>query len=63
MIIYRCCVVNLYPGSEFCISIIVPPNTGSRRVAEKIGMQLEKDTVWKGVEVCVYSALRSSCQR
>lgn len=42
-------------GRTRLVSIIDPGNTGSRRVAEKNGMRLEKTTVWKGIEVCVYA--------
>lgn len=36
------------------ISIIRPSNTRSIRVAEKLGMTIEKETVYKGFEVRIY---------
>ena len=36
------------------ISLIQPANKASRKVAEKIGMALEKEIMLKGKEVCVY---------
>lgn len=47
---------------ERLISIIVPSNERSRRVAQKIGMRMEKQTAWKGVDVCVYALTRVSCR-
>jgi RimJ/RimL family protein N-acetyltransferase len=37
------------------VSLIVPENRASRRVAERVGMTVEKETVWKEMQVCVYS--------
>ncbi len=37
------------------ISLIHPDNTASRRVGEKIGMRLEKETVFKGFPAQVFS--------
>ena len=36
------------------ISLIRPENLQSRRVAEKIGMRLSKETVWRDLRHCVY---------
>jgi len=36
------------------ISLIRPGNLASRRVAEKIGAQLEKTTLWRDYDHCVY---------
>ena len=36
------------------ISLIQPANKASRKVAEKIGMALEKEILLKGKDVCVY---------
>ena len=40
------------------ISLIRPENLASRRVAEKIGMTLSKEVVWRGLPHCVYSVER-----
>jgi RimJ/RimL family protein N-acetyltransferase len=42
-------------GRRRLISIIHPENRGSRRVAEKVGLRVEKPSVHKGVEVLIYS--------
>jgi len=42
-------------GYERLVSLIDPGNLASRRVAEKVGLRLEKE-VWKwGKEICVYA--------
>ena len=45
-------------GRDRLISLIVPENVASRRVAEKIGMQLERETSWREVRVCIYAIER-----
>lgn len=45
-------------GCRRLISLIVPENAASRRVAEKVGMHLEKMTTWKDARVCVYALAR-----
>jgi len=40
------------------IALINPANTASRRVAEKNGMQLVKETIWRDKAVCVYAIER-----
>ena len=42
-------------GRRRLISIIHPENRGSRRVAEKVGLRVEKPSVHKGVDVPIYS--------
>lgn len=37
------------------ISLIQPDNTASRKVAERIGMSLEKEIIMNGKKVCVYA--------
>ena len=41
-------------GRDKVISIIAPENFPSRRVAEKNGMSLMKETVWRDKRVCIY---------
>ena len=41
-------------GAERLISLIRPENVPSRRVAEKIGLTLWKEVVWRGLLHCVY---------
>ena len=41
------------------ISLIIPENVASRRVAEKVGMRLEREAVWKNARVCVYAMTRN----
>jgi len=45
-------------GCRRLISLIVPDNVASRRVAEKVGMTCEKLTTWKNLRVCVYALER-----
>jgi ribosomal-protein-alanine N-acetyltransferase len=40
------------------ISLIHPENAASRRVVEKIGMTLEKDTIYRGFPTHVFSLTR-----
>ena len=42
------------------ISIIHPDNAASIRVAEKVGMQLEKETMYKNINVQIYALARPS---
>ncbi len=42
-------------GRDRLISIIHPDNRASRRVAEKVGLQIEKPATHKGVDVLIYS--------
>lgn len=42
-------------GNERFISLIQPENIGSRKVAERIGMELEEEVIMAGREVCIYS--------
>ena len=42
-------------GFSRLISIIAPGNIASRRVAEKAGMKLEKETIWQDKRVCIYA--------
>ena len=44
------------------ISLIHPDNAPSRRVAEKIGMKLEKRTVFRGVATLVFALMRGQCE-
>ena len=41
-------------GAERLISLIRPENVPSRRVAEKVGLTLWKEVVWRGLPHCVY---------
>jgi RimJ/RimL family protein N-acetyltransferase len=45
-------------GAERLISLIRPENLPSRRVAEKIGLSLWKEVMWRGLLHCVYVARR-----
>jgi RimJ/RimL family protein N-acetyltransferase len=45
-------------GRRRLVSLINPSNAPSRRVAERIGMTLEKELVWRGRPTCVYSIAR-----
>ena len=45
------------------ISLIVPENHRSRRVAEKNGMRLEKETVFRGFKVQVFALHRAEAER
>ena len=47
-------------GLERIISIIQPENAASRRVAEKAGLTLRGEILWKGSEVVWYAADRST---
>ena len=40
------------------ISLIRPENMQSRRVAEKNGMRVVKQVIWRGLEHCVYAVER-----
>jgi ribosomal-protein-alanine N-acetyltransferase len=42
-------------GYDRLVSLIDPANLPSRRVAEKVGMRLEKHTYKWGKEICVYA--------
>lgn len=42
-------------GRRRLISIIHPENQASRRVAEKVGLRVEKPSVHKGIDVLIYS--------
>ena len=44
------------------ISLIHPDNTPSRRVAEKIGMKIEKETVFRGFPTLVFAIPRDQWQ-
>lgn len=50
-------------GQERLVSIIMPQNLRSRQVAHKVGMRLERETVWKGAAVCVYAMTRPAGRR
>ena len=43
-------------GLERIVSMIAEDNTASRRVAERIGLQLERPAVWDGEAMLMYSA-------
>lgn len=45
-------------GLERLVSLINPENAPLRGVAERIGMQLEKEIEWRGRPTCVYSISR-----
>lgn len=40
------------------ISLIVRENAASRRVAEKVGMRLEREAIWKDTRMLVYALSR-----
>lgn len=58
----RACVAYGFEklGVERLISLIRPENLPSRRVAEKAGMKVEKETLRKGFRHLVYSITRPS---
>ncbi len=43
-------------GSNRIISMIRPENSGSRGVAERNGLRIEKEIFWRGYTHCVYAA-------
>jgi RimJ/RimL family protein N-acetyltransferase len=43
------------------ISLIHPDNIASQRVAEKIGMKIEKETVFRGIPHLVFAITREVC--
>ncbi|TWT13220.1 GNAT family N-acetyltransferase [Planomicrobium sp. CPCC 101079] len=45
-------------GKKRFVSLIQPENAASRKVAERIGMELEKEITLAGRKVCVYSNRR-----
>ncbi len=45
-------------GAERLISLIRPENQPSRRVAEKAGMTVWKETIWRGIPHLVYAVRR-----
>ena len=45
-------------GFRRFVSLIHPQNASSRRVAEKIGMKLRRETEWKGKATCIYGIER-----
>jgi ribosomal-protein-alanine N-acetyltransferase len=45
-------------GYRRFVSLIHPQNTASRRVAEKVGMTLEREVEWKNKPTCVYAVER-----
>ncbi|HEY9630240.1 MAG TPA: GNAT family N-acetyltransferase [Coleofasciculaceae cyanobacterium] len=49
-------------GFDQLISLINPANVASRRVAEKNGMRLIKETAWREQPTCVYAVERSPRQ-
>jgi ribosomal-protein-alanine N-acetyltransferase len=49
-------------GAERLISLIRPENLSSRRVAEKTGLTIWKETLWRGIPHLVYSIRRDSAQ-
>ena len=46
-------------GRDHVISLILPKNIASNRVAEKIGERLERTIEFMGLEVCVYGITRA----
>ena len=46
-------------AAEHLISLIRPENQPSRRVAEKIGMKLWKQVLWRDLPHCVYMIRRT----
>jgi [ribosomal protein S5]-alanine N-acetyltransferase len=46
-------------GLDRIVSMITEQNIASRRVAEKLGMTVERTAVWGGAEMLMYSASRS----
>jgi RimJ/RimL family protein N-acetyltransferase len=42
------------------VALIHPQNRASRRVAEKIGMTLERETAWKNKPTCIYAIERTA---
>jgi ribosomal-protein-alanine N-acetyltransferase len=56
----RACVAHAFGPLDRSrlISLIRPVNTQSRRVAEKVGLTIEKETIFKGLHHYVYSIAR-----
>ncbi len=46
-------------GCRRLISLIHPQNAASRRVAEKVGMTLQREVLWKDKPTCLYAVERS----
>ena len=46
-------------GADRLISLIRPENLSSRRVAEKIGLSVWKEVMWRGWPHCVYMIRRT----
>ncbi|HVO82376.1 MAG TPA: GNAT family N-acetyltransferase [Terriglobales bacterium] len=49
-------------GVDRLISLIRPQNIPSRRVAERNGMKLWKEVLWRDLEHCVYAVQRADVQ-
>lgn len=47
-------------GRQRLVSLISPQNTASRRVAEKIGMTLQREVAWKNKPTCIYAIERTT---
>jgi len=45
-------------GRDRLVSIIVPENSASRRVARKVGMHLDREAIWSNARVLVYAMTR-----
>jgi [ribosomal protein S5]-alanine N-acetyltransferase len=55
----RACVDHAFAvGQPEVIALIRPENTPSIRVAERLGMKLEKTVFWNGFDHCVYQVER-----
>lgn len=44
-------------GCKRLIAIVDPEHIASRRVAEKMGMILEQEAMWRDEKVCIYSII------
>jgi ribosomal-protein-alanine N-acetyltransferase len=45
-------------GRQRLVSLIDPQNVASRRVAEKVGMRLRREALWKNKPTCIYAVER-----
>jgi ribosomal-protein-alanine N-acetyltransferase len=45
-------------GRQRLVSLIHPQNVASRRVAEKVGMRLRREVLWKNKPTCIFAVER-----
>jgi ribosomal-protein-alanine N-acetyltransferase len=50
-------------GRRRLISLIHPENRASRRVAEKVGMTLQREALWKDKPTCLYAVEKTAAEK